>query len=82
MEPDCAILGWLKVWGERKTENFIRGLVSNRVIVHRGHTLQAQLLCAGEFKIASELYAYRVTQMKHERGCRWRSSMLIQSPGP
>ncbi len=69
MEPDRAMLGWLKFWGEKKTETFIRGLVNNRVIVRRGHTLQTQLLCAGEFKLASELYAYRVIQMKHERGC-------------
>ncbi len=69
MEPERAILGWLKVWGEKKTEAFLRGLVKNKVLVRRGHTLQTELLCAGEFKVATELYAYRVIQMKREKGC-------------
>jgi iron(III) transport system substrate-binding protein len=69
MEPDRALLGWLKVWGEKKTEAFLNGLIKNKVVVRRGHTLQTELLCAGEFKVASELYAYQVTRMKREKGC-------------
>lgn len=68
MEPDRALFGWLKVWGEKKTESFLRGLIKNKAIVRRGHTLQAQLLCAGEFQIATELYMYRVAEMK-AKGC-------------
>lgn len=68
MEPDRALFGWLKAWGEKKTESFLRGLLKNKAIVRRGHTLQAQLLCAGEFQIATELYIYRVAELKH-KGC-------------
>ena len=38
-------------------------------MIRKGHTLQAQLLCAGEFKAAIDLYAYRLADLKHTRGC-------------
>jgi iron(III) transport system substrate-binding protein len=68
-EPSRAVMGWLLSWGEEKTRAFMRGLAANGVSVRRGHSLQTQLLCAGEIKVAVELYAYRVAQMKHERKC-------------
>lgn len=68
-EPSRAVMGWLLHWGEEKTRAYMRGLVANGVVVRRGHTLQTQLLCAGESKVAVELYAYRVAQMKHEKSC-------------
>jgi iron(III) transport system substrate-binding protein len=68
-EPSRAVMGWLLSWGEEKTRAYMRGLVSNGVFVRRGHSLQTQLLCAGETKAAVELYAYRVAQMKHEKKC-------------
>jgi iron(III) transport system substrate-binding protein len=68
-EPSRAVMGWLLSWGEEKTRAYMRGLVANGVLVRRGHSLQTQLLCAGEVKVAVELYAYRVAQMKHERKC-------------
>ena len=69
MDPDKAVMGWLKSWGYEKTEKFMRALIKNDVVVRKGHTLLAQLLCAGEFKLALELYAYRVVSLKHEKGC-------------
>ena len=68
-EPSRAVMGWLQSWGEEKTRAYMRALVANGVLVRRGHSLQTQLLCAGEAKVAVELYAYRVAQMKHERKC-------------
>ncbi|HEY2986942.1 MAG TPA: extracellular solute-binding protein [Candidatus Binatia bacterium] len=68
-EPSRAVMGWLLTWGEEKTRAYMRGLVANGVWVRRGHSLQTQLLCAGETKSAVELYAYRVAQMKHEKNC-------------
>lgn len=68
-EPSRAVMGWLLSWGEEKTRAYMRGLVANGVLVRRGHSLQTQLLCAGEAKAAVELYAYRVAQVKHERKC-------------
>jgi ABC-type Fe3+ transport system substrate-binding protein len=38
-------------------------------VPRRGHTLQVQLLCSGETKIAVEVYPARVAQMKREKGC-------------
>lgn len=68
-EPSRAVTGWLLSWGEEKTRAYMKGLVRNGVVVRRGHSLQTQLLCAGEAKAAVELYAYRVAQMKYERNC-------------
>ena len=68
-EPSRAVMGWLLSWGEEKTRAYMRRLVANGVWVRRGHSLQTQLLCAGETKVAVELYAYRVAQMMHEKKC-------------
>jgi len=65
---DRAIMGWLKNWGTEKTERFLKGINKNDVAVRRGHTLMTQLLCAGEFKAAIELYAFRVAELK-QKGC-------------
>ncbi len=67
--PDRAIMLWLEIWGEEKTERFLQGLIKNGVIVRKGHTLLAQLLCAGEFKLGIELYLDRIMQLKYEKGC-------------
>lgn len=68
MEPDRALMVWLKTWGEERTERYLEGLIKNEAVVRKGHTLLTQLLCAGEFKSAVELYAYRVAELKH-KGC-------------
>jgi len=65
---DRTIMGWLKTWGDEKTENFLRNLMQNGPVIRRGHTLTTQLLCAGEFKAALELFAYRVLEVK-QKGC-------------
>jgi iron(III) transport system substrate-binding protein len=67
-EPSRALLGWLKAWGEEKTRKYLEGLVRNDVKVTRGHTLQTQLLCAGEYKAGVELYLYTAAQMQRT-GC-------------
>jgi len=67
-DPDRAVMGLLKSWGEKRTEEFLEGLIRNGVVIRRGHTLIAQLLCAGEFKAAIELLDYRVAEFKH-KGC-------------
>ena len=67
-EPSRALMGWLKAWGEEKTRKYLEGLVRNGVTVTRGHTLQAQLICAGEYKLGVELYFYTAAQMQRT-GC-------------
>jgi iron(III) transport system substrate-binding protein len=67
-EPSRALMGWLKAWGEEKTRKYLEGLARNGVTVSRGHTLQTQLLCAGEYKAGVELYLYTAAQMQRA-GC-------------
>src|SRR5499426_1689163 len=67
-EPSRALMGWLKDWGEEKTRKYLEGLTRNGVAVTRGHTLQAQLICAGEYKLGVELYLYTAAQMQRT-GC-------------
>jgi len=78
-DADRALMGWLKTWGNERTEKFLEGIVKNDVAVRRGHTLMTQLLCAGEFKAAIELYSYRVAELKH-KGCPVK--MLYPDPTP
>jgi len=69
MDPDKSIMGWFKTWGVERTKKFLQAINKNEVVVRKGHTLMAQLLCAGEFKAAIDLYAYRLAYLKHTRGC-------------
>jgi iron(III) transport system substrate-binding protein len=69
LEPERALQAWLAAWGEAKTRDFLTKLLQNGAVVRRGHTLQLELLCAGEFKIGVELYPDSVARMKHEKNC-------------
>lgn len=53
-------------WGEPRATQFLASLMSLQPNVRRGHTLQSQLLVAGEFSISSVLYDFRVKQMKRQ----------------
>ena len=79
-DADRAVMGWLKTWGTEKTEKFLDSIVKNDVQVRRGHTLLTQLLCAGEFKAAIELYAFRVAELKH-KGCPLELVFPDPTPG-
>ena len=79
LEPERALMGWLVAWGEAKTRSFVSGLMKNGATVRRGHTLQAQLLCAGEIKVAVEIYPDAVLRMK-ENGCP--ATLVFPNPTP
>ena len=68
-DPDKSIMGWLKTWGPEKTHKYLQAISKNEVVVRKGHTLLTQLLCAGEFKAGIDLYAYRLADVKHTKGC-------------
>jgi len=68
-DPHRAIMAWLTAWGEDKTREYIRALLRNGMMPRKGHTLQTQLLCAGEFKVGVELHAYQIMQARREKGC-------------
>jgi iron(III) transport system substrate-binding protein len=79
LEPERALLAWLIAWGEVKTRDFIQRLLANGAAVRRGHTLQGQLLCAGEFKIASEIYPDGILRLK-KNGCP--ATLVFANPTP
>lgn len=80
MDPDKSIMGWFKTWGEDRTKKYLQAISKNEVVVRKGHTLMAQLLCAGEFKAAIDLYAYRLADLKHTRGCPVEISYPVPTP--
>lgn len=79
-EPEQAVFAWLSEWGEEKTAQYMKALMRNGAVARRGHTLQVQLLCSGEGKIAVEVYPPRVLQMKYEKKCP--ISMVFPNPTP
>jgi len=79
LEPERALLTWLSAWGEAKTRDYVQKLLANGTSVRRGHTLQGQLLCAGEFKVAVEVYPDAVLRMK-QKGCP--AEVVFPNPTP
>jgi len=79
-DPDKSIMGWLKTWGVERTRKYLQGIGKNDVVVRKGHTLLTQLLCAGEFKAAIDLYAYRLADLKHTKGCPVEISYTDPTP--
>jgi iron(III) transport system substrate-binding protein len=79
LEPERALMAWLLAWGEPKTRDFVQKLIANGATVRRGHTLQGQLLCAGEFKIAVEIYPDAILRMK-QKGCP--ATIVFTNPTP
>ncbi len=54
----------ISVWGKEKTVEFFRGIMKQRPSLHRGHTLLAQLMAAGEFPVAVNVFGYRPLEMQ------------------
>jgi len=79
-EPEQAVFAWLMEWGDEKTAEYMKALMRNGTVARRGHTLQVQLLCSGEIKIAAEVYPLRVAQMKREKKCP--IDMVFTNPTP
>jgi len=79
-EPEQAVFGWMLAWGEEKTAEYMKALMRNGTVPRRGHSLQVQMLCSGDFKIAVEVYPPRVMQMKYEKKCP--IAMVWPNPTP
>ncbi len=79
LELERALTAWLIALGEPKTREFVQKLLANGTTVRRGHTQQAQLLCAGEFKIAVEIYPDAILRMK-QKGCP--ATVVFPNPTP
>jgi iron(III) transport system substrate-binding protein len=79
-EPEQAVFAWMMEWGEEKTAEYMKALMRNGTVPRRGHSLQVQMLCSGDFKIAVEVYPPRVMQMKYEKKCP--IAMVWPNPTP
>jgi iron(III) transport system substrate-binding protein len=56
----------LEVWGKEKTFAYFKGLAKNQPAMREGHTLQAQLLAAGEFSIAPWVLGHNIAELKRK----------------
>lgn len=54
----------LKLMGREKGLDYMKKLAAQDITYRAGHTLMAQLVAAGEFKVGIVLYSYRVERMK------------------
>jgi iron(III) transport system substrate-binding protein len=63
--PDTWVFGMLHKWGEEKTHKYQKQLIEDqKALIRKGHTNQTNLLIAGAFPVAIELYSYKVAEMK------------------
>ena len=65
--PDTWMFGMLNKWGYEKTYNFQKQMIQDqKALIHKGHTNQTNLLAAGAFPVAIELYSYKIADMKNQ----------------
>jgi iron(III) transport system substrate-binding protein len=57
-----APLVW--IWGKEKTVSYFQALVKQEPAMVRGHTLQAELLAAGEFPVVVNLFGYQALELQ------------------
>jgi iron(III) transport system substrate-binding protein len=63
--PDTWVFGMLHKWGMEKTYKYQKQLIEDqKALIRKGHTNQTNLLIAGAFPVAIELYSYKVAEMK------------------
>ena len=64
VSPQNLIIALVREWGEERTREYLQQLVhENDALVRKGHTNMTNLLAAGEFPIAIELYSYKVAEL-------------------
>jgi iron(III) transport system substrate-binding protein len=65
--PDTWMFGMLNKWGYEKTYNFQKQMIQDqKALIRKGHTNQTNLLVAGAFPVAIELYSYKIADMKNK----------------
>ena len=65
--PDTWMFGMLNKWGEEKTYDYQKQIIQDQnALIRKGHTNQTNLLVAGAFPVAIELYSYKIASMKNE----------------
>jgi iron(III) transport system substrate-binding protein len=57
----------LNKWGDEKTYTYQKQLIQDqKALIRKGHTNQTNLLIAGAFPVAVELYSYKIADMKNK----------------
>jgi iron(III) transport system substrate-binding protein len=65
--PDTWVFGMLNKWGAEKTYDYQKRLIQDQnALIRKGHTNQTNLLIAGAFPVAVELYSYKIADMKNQ----------------
>jgi iron(III) transport system substrate-binding protein len=65
--PDTWVFGMLNKWGDEKTYTYQKQLIQDqKALIRKGHTNQTNLLIAGAFPVAVELYSYKIADMKNK----------------
>jgi iron(III) transport system substrate-binding protein len=65
--PDTWVFGMLNKWGYEKTYNYQKQMIQDqKALIRKGHTNQTNLLIAGAFPVAIELYSYKIADMKNQ----------------
>ena len=65
--PDTWVFGMLNKWGDEKTYDYQKKLIQDqKALIRKGHTNQTNLLIAGAFPVAVELYSYKIADMKNQ----------------
>lgn len=72
----------LALWGEEEAREFWEELAETQPSLREGHTQLAELLAAGEFAIAVDVYAHRIEKIKaKEAPIEWvRTNPVIADP--
>lgn len=65
--PDTWVFGMLHKWGNERTYDYQKKLIQDQqALIRKGHTNQTNLLIAGAFPVAVELYSYKIAEMKNK----------------
>lgn len=79
LEIEKTATALVQSWGWEKAREYFSRLAALEPQFRKGHTLLVQLLCAGEFPIVFEAYAYRAADMAN-KGCPLK--MVFGDPLP
>ena len=72
MDPDEAewFRALISIWGKEKTVKYFTELERQNTSTRRGHTLLSNLLAAGEFPVAVNIFGHRILELQGEGGTR------------
>jgi iron(III) transport system substrate-binding protein len=66
-DPHSWMVGIIKAYGKEKAVDYFRALARQGLHLHKGRTLRAQLMAAGEFPASVEQEVSKLVQMKRQQ---------------